>query len=369
MISEASHNIRVDVIIPVHTPNRQIDRAVRSVELAGMDTGPGGDCRITVVCHNTDIAPIQHKIRQASRADVRYIQHLDSERGPAGPFNRGIAESSAPWFMIMGSDDTLEPQALARWLQEAERTQADVLIAPEAHFQGSAVHTPVVRPFRRTRLDAIHDRLAYRTAPLGLIRRSLVDLLSLSFPSGLTNGSDQLVSAKLWFSGLSIVYGRGLPRYIVHADAKERVTLTLKDLDEDLLFATELLKHSWFLTLPEQSKHAIVTKLIRVHLFSHVALRATSGAWDQRQAEKGAAILGELLSAAPRALRPLSIADRRLVDAIAKPEAHSSAVVAQLCSARRRFQHPRTWVSRDLRYALHREAPLRFMSASLLVQA
>lgn len=369
MIPEASHNIRVDVIIPVHTPNRQIDRAVRSVELAGLNTGAGGNCRITLICHNTDIAPIRQKVEQASQADVRYIQHSDSERGPAGPFNRGIAESDAPWFMIMGSDDTLEPGALSKWLGEAERTHADVLIAPEAHFQGSAIHTPVVRPFRRTKLDPIRDRLTYRTAPLGLIKRALVDRLSLRFPAGLTNGSDQLVSAKLWFSGLSIIYGRGLPRYIVHADAKERVTLALKDLDEDLLFATELVKDPWFQGLPEQSKHAIVTKLIRVHLFSYVGLRAAAGAWNQRQAEKGAAILRELLSAAPKALGPLSIADRRVVDALEKATAESSASMAQLCSARRTFQHPRTWVPRDPRYVLHREAPIRFMSASFLVQA
>lgn len=359
----------VDVIIPVHTPNRQIDRAVQSIDRAGLNTGTAGDCRVTVVCHNTEIAPIKEKIRKVSQADVRYIHHVDSEMGPAGPFNRGIAEASSRWFMIMGSDDTLEPEALVRWVIAAEHADADVLIAPEAHFQGSAIHTPVVRPFRRIQLDPVLDRLSYRTAPLGLIRRSLVERLSLHFPSGLSNGSDQLVSAKLWFSGLSVVYGRGLPRYLVHSDAKERVTFTLKDLDEDLRFATELVKDPWFRSLPERSRHAVVTKLIRVHLFSHVGLRASSGMWDHRQAEKGVEILGELLTVAPRALRPLSIADRELVDAIANPSFRPLSSVAELCAARRRFKHPRTWIPRDLRYAMHREAPLRFMSASLLVRS
>lgn len=360
---------RVDVIIPVHTPNRQIDRAVRSVELAGLDTGEGGDCRITVVCHNTTIAPIREKIEAASNAKVRYLYHVDSNRSPAGPFNRGIAESSAEWFMIMGSDDTLEPEAIRLWLRQAERIEADVLIAPEAHFQGSPVRTPVMRPLRRGSLHPVRDRLSYRTAPLGLIRRSLVDRLSLHFPSGMANGSDQLVSAKLWFSGLRIVYGRGLPRYLVHSDAVERITLSHRDLDEDLRFATELLKDPWFAALSESSKHALVTKIIRVHLFSYVALRAASGAWDMRQASMGTMILDALLAAAPRALEPLSIADRRLTDMIAFPTPNSLASLPNLCAARRKFHHPGTWAPRNLVYALHREAPLRFMTASALVQA
>jgi hypothetical protein len=357
---------RVDVIIPVHTPDRQIDRAVLSLVGSGLDTGPGGECRITIVCHNTEVAPIRSKVQSASSADVRYLPYDDGIKSPAGPFNHGLAKSTAPWVMIMGSDDTLEPDALRRWLDRAEDTRADVLIAPEAHADGRSIRTPVVRRRRRDRLDPVADRLSYRTAPLGLIRRELVDRLDLHFPTSMANGSDQPVSARLWFSGLAISYGRGLPRYLVHDDAQARVTFTLKDMREDLFFATELVKDPWFKALPEASRQSLVTKLVRVHLFSHVGLRAGTPSWNPEQARQSAEILTSLLSAAPRALRPLSLADRKLLDAIGQ-ELTDPEAMAVLCRTRRRFTHPSTWIPRDLRYLFHREAPFRFMAASALV--
>ncbi|WP_404800717.1 glycosyltransferase family 2 protein [Arthrobacter vasquezii] len=350
----------------MHTPDRQIERAVSSLESSGLEIGENAECRITVVCHNTAVDPIRRKIEASSGAHVRFLHLEDGNKSPAGPFNLGFSSSTASWVMIMGSDDTLEADALRRWLFEAESTNTDVLIAPEAHFGGASIHTPVVRWSRRKHLDPVSDRLAYRTAPLGLIRRELIEELDLRFPMNMANGSDQAVSARLWFSNLSITYGRGLPRYLVHDDATERVTFTLKDLEADLLFVTELMKDPWFHKLSGRSRHAIVTKLIRVHLFSHVGMRAASGAWDRRQATQAETVLQTLLSAAPRALKPLSIADRTLVDAIASGLADPTAM-AELCAARRRFKQPRTWAPRDVRYILHREAPPRFMVASALV--
>ena len=168
------------------------------------------------------------------------------------------------------------------------------------------------------------------------------------------------------FSGLSIGYGRGLPRYIVHDDAENRVTFTLRDLTDDLFFATELVKDPWFQGLPAAARHALVTKLVRVHLFSHVGLRASALSWDTEQARQGAEILEILLSEAPNALLPLSLADRELLDAIAG-QVSDSEVMSGLCNARRRFTHPSTWVPREIRYLFHREAPIRFMTASALV--
>jgi hypothetical protein len=366
VIAQPNSTPRVDVIVPVHTPNRQIDRAVASIVDGGLTVGPDGDCRINVVCHNTEVGPVRDKVRAMSSAAVRYLHYADGIRSPAGPFNYGLAESTAPWVMIMGSDDTLEPDAIRQWLGRAEGTQADVLIAPEAHASGRSIRTPVLRRQRSQHLDPVADRLSYRTAPLGLIRRALVEQLDLHFPTSMANGSDQPVSARLWFSGLSIGYGRGLPRYIVHDDAENRVTFTLKDLRDDLLFATELVKDPWFSGLPEAARHALVTKLVRVHLFSHVGLRADALSWNAKQARQGAEILETLISQAPRSLRPLSLADRRLLEAIGE-QVPEPETMAALCSARRRFSHPSTWVPRDMRYLLHREAPLRFMAASALV--
>lgn len=368
MDNEIQDSVLLDLVIAVHTPDRPVGRAVASLVDGGLPTAPGAQrrLRINVVCHNTDVDPIRKRVAPEHRGLVRFHHYVDGIKSPAGPFNHGIAESSGTWVAIMGSDDSVEPGALARWVEAAERDHADVLIAPMGHAGGGPIRTPVVRRTRHARLDPVADRLTYRTAPLGLLRLSLVRRLGLTFPTRYATGEDQSFSAKLWFSGANISYGRGLPRYLVHADAALRVTHTPRPVAEDLAFATDLVTSGWFEDLPHRAREAIVTKIIRVHIFGHVLLRAEAGTWSSADAAEMARELQKLLFRAPHAARPLSLADRRLLDAVAREEA-DVALMKALALARRRFASPQTWLPRSLSQALHPEAPLRFMSASALV--
>jgi hypothetical protein len=198
------------------------------------------------------------------------------------------------------------------------------------------------------------------------MRLALVRSLGLDFPVRYATGEDQSFSAKLWFSGASVSYGRGLPRYLVHDDAAARVTATARPVSEDLAFATDLVESDWFAGLGLAQRTAIVTKLIRVHVFGHVMLRTGAGTWGDEAAAEMAAAARKLLFAAPTAARPLSVADRALLDAVARQET-DPAVMQTLATLRRTFTNPRTWLPRDLSQLLHREAPLRFMIASALV--
>lgn len=368
MDKETQDSVLLDVVIAVHTPDRPVGRAVASLLEGGLaaEAGTQRRLRINVVCHNTEVGPIRERVAPEHRGLVRFLHYADGIKSPAGPFNHGIAESSGTWVAIMGSDDSVEPGALVQWVEAAERADCDVLIAPMAHAGGSRIHTPVVRRTRRGRLDPVADRLAYRTAPLGLMKLSLVRRLGLMFPPQYATGEDQSFSAKLWFSGARISYGRGLPRYLVHSDAGVRVTNTPRSVTEDMAFATDLVLSGWFEELPKRAKEAIVTKIIRVHVFGHVLLRAEAGTWNRADAREMAQELRKLLFSAPHAVRPLSLADRKLLDAVAREEADVD-VMESLARARRQFRSPRTWVPRNITAALHPEAPLRFMSASALV--
>ena len=279
MDNQSQDSVLLDVVIAVHTPDRPVERAVASLVAGGLPTDPRGAqrLRINVVCHNTDVDPIRARVAAEHQPLVRFLHYSDGIKSPAGPFNHGIARATGTWVAIMGSDDSVEPGALARWVESAEAERADVLIAPMAHAGGSTIRTPVARPTRRAGLDPVRDRLSYRTAPLGLMRLSLIRALGLTFPTDYRTGEDQLFSAKLWFSGARISYGRGLPRYLVHDDAQLRVTRTPRPVTEDLAFATDLVATDWFGRLKPRSREALVTKLIRIHVFGHVLLRAQSG--------------------------------------------------------------------------------------------
>lgn len=361
-------SVLVDVVIAVHTPDRPIERTVASLMESGLPTGVGdaGRLRVTVVCHNTAAGPIRDRVAPEHRERVRFVEYADGIKSPAGPFNHGISLATGTWVSIMGSDDSLEPGALAQWVQRAEGDSADVLIAPMAHAGGDVIRTPVVRRSRSAGLDPVADRLTYRTAPLGIIRLSLVRSLDLVLPTKYATGEDQSFSAALWFSGARISYGRGLPRYLVHDDAVVRVTATPRSVTDDLAFAADLVDSDWFAGLAVRERTAIVTKLLRVHVFGHVMLRAEAGSWCAQDAGEMAVVARRLLFAAPRAARPLSLADRTLLDAVARQDPDSS-VMKSLATLRRTFSNPRTWLPRDVSALLHPEAPLRFMSASALL--
>lgn len=369
MDSNSQDSILVDMVIAVHSPDRPIERAVASLIAGGLPTEPGisGRLRISVVCHNTDVAPIRDRVAPEHRGLIRFLHYVDGIQSPAGPFNYGLSEATGNWVGIMGSDDSLEIGAVAAWAGAASADGADVLVAPMAHAGGGSIRTPVVRRTRRVGLDPISDRLAYRSAPLGLMKRSLIRDLGLAFLTSYASGEDQLFSAKLWFSGARITYGRGLPRYLVHDDAVARVSLTGRPIADDMAFATGLVATDWFSGLTAKARESIVTKLVRVHVFGQVALRSAAGSWSADDSAALAEVLEVMLVSAPNALRPLSRADRALVDALVRHEG-DCGLMDRLSSSRRDFSSPATWFPLEIAAVFHPEAPMRFMVASALVR-
>src|SRR5690606_21226288 len=78
---------------------------------------------------------------------------------------------------IIGSDDTFDDGALGAWATLADELGSAWLMARLETDTGEHIPTPRTRPGRSRDLDLVLDRLAYRTAPLGLLRRrTLVDL-------------------------------------------------------------------------------------------------------------------------------------------------------------------------------------------------
>ncbi|WP_434993715.1 glycosyltransferase [Arthrobacter sp. Ld5] len=358
---------RVDMVIAVHNEQRPIGAAVRSLLDGGLVDGRPDGLRITVVCHNISAARIAPGVLDEDRARVRFLELSDGIQSPAGPLNHGIAHATAPYVGVMGSDDTVEPGAISDWFTLAEKLRSDVVIAPERHADGRTIRTPVLRPGRHRDLHPVRDRLSYRTAPLGLLRRSEVGRLSLRFTPGFPTGDDQEFTSKLWFGGGRIDYARGAGRYVVGADASDRVTFARRPVDAELEFATALVQSEWFQGRAVSERRSIVVKLVRVHVFGLVQTRFESGGWSDDDRAVASRILTTLLAQAPGALDPLSLADHRLVRAILDPSIGSDELQRRAAS-RRRFGRVDTLVPSSLKSALNPESPLRFMPAAALLR-
>lgn len=355
----------VDLVIAVHSTSRPIGRAVESAALAGLDLNVDGGLRINVVCHNIDTSPIQELIPEPLRERVRFLQCRDGVPSPAGPFNAGLDAATAQYASIMGSDDMLEPGSLRQWLEVAQRHGSAAVLAPQRHATGAKVRTPPVRVGRRHGLDPIKDRLSYRTAPLGLLETAEIRRLGLRFTPGYRTGEDQEFSSKLYFGGGRLDYARGAGHYVVGADAVDRVTSELRPVSEEFRFALCLVDSAWFKSLPGPSRRAIVTKLIRVHVFAAASSRDAS-AWTGAERAVLAAAAHSILAAAPDALHALSVADARLFTAITDP-GRDSADLVHLGRLRRKFGTPATLLASRATAQFSPEAPLRFMVASALI--
>ncbi|MEN8581899.1 glycosyltransferase family 2 protein [Burkholderia sp. RS01] len=356
----------VDVVIAVHSSGRPIERAVASAFDGGLAANQDGGVRVSVVCHNIEAEAIRRRLPADTAEQVRWLTCQDGIPSPAGPFNAGIAAADGEYACIMGSDDYLESGALAQWLTVARDGGAAAVIAPQRHADGNKIRTPPVRAGRKSRLDPVRDRLSYRTAPLGLISTKEIQRHSLAFTAGLKTGEDQEFSSRLWFGGGRIDYARGAGHYVVGADAQDRVTYTRRPVTDELSFATRLVASDWFKGLTDTGRRAIVVKLLRVHVFGLVGVRADHGGWSVADMAELAAVARSLLAAAPGAADPMAIADRRLLDTILDRLADPAALVAA-AAARRRFGRPETLFARGIRNNLNPESPLRFIAASLLV--
>ena len=357
----------VDLVIAVHDARRPIARAVRSALAAGR--GLAGDgLRVTVVCHNLGADAVAERLgpELAGDAAVRLLELADGIRSPAGPFNFGLDAADARFVSIMGSDDELEPGALAAWAHFADRRGLDVVIPVERHAGGGLIRTPPVRLRRAAPLDPVRDRLAYRTAPLGLLSTALVRRLGVRMAAGVATGEDQDFSARLWFSGAAIGYARGLPAYLVGADAAERTTLAHRSVHDEFAASVALVDQPWFRALDLAHRRAIAVKLVRIHVFSFIARRVTAGDWAPGERGELASVIDWLEVAAPGFTGALSRADAAVLDALGEASVTPERFAA-LAAARRRFGAPATLVTRRLGALLAPDAPLRFMVASALL--
>lgn len=352
----------VDVIIAVHNPARPIARAVASVL-----RHTRSDVRVTVVCHNTDRAGIAANLGEfADDPRLRLLEQADGIASPSGPFNAGLEAATGRFTAIMGSDDELVAGAVDSWVRVAKRDGASMVIPRLAHATGQGVATPPVRPFRTRRLDPVRDRLAYRSAPLGLVSRSRLGHVRLA--SGSETGEDNAYSLRVWFSGEPISFDLAGPAYLIHDDAEDRVTFSVRTISSELSFLQVLLGDDFITQMSPRARDALVVKLIRIHLFGAVFNRRDAPSWSPADLTDLEACARRVIGLAPGAARVLSRADRDLLDEILLGAAASVSRLKRLAEARRRFLRPDGLLPRSLRYALAREAPLRMIAASWLVR-
>ena len=368
-------DVDVDVVVAVHDLARPVGAtvlsALRGADLAGV-LPSGHRVRVTVACHGLDGGDVRRSVERVLAVTgeedlgvhVRYLEVRDGLRSPAGPFNAGLAAADGRWVGIVGSDDTFAEGALGGWATLGDELGSAWVMARLETDTGELVPTPRTRPGRTRDLDLVLDRLAYRTAPLGLLRRSTLVELGLLEPGaerptgpltpGLATGEDVELSLRLASSGERVDYAADLPPYVIGTGAAQsalpvgkgdrerglqggaggqsalsvgtgdrerglqgaRVTHARRPVADELAAHARLVDLRWVAALPEPARRAIVVKTLRIHVLGAVRRRPSPLDWAPGEAAWVRALTRDLLALGPDAELALHRADRELLDAV-----------------------------------------------------
>ncbi|WP_167756936.1 glycosyltransferase family 2 protein [Leifsonia flava] len=313
----------IDVVIAVHDPRRRIDRAVASVLAAS----PSTDARVTVVAHGISAESLSDALVSfAGEARLRVVEFADGLYSPAGPFNHGLGIATGTYVAIMGSDDFLESGALDAWSEHVRSHRTDYLIARLRDQAGALWRDPLTRPFRGARLDPVRDRLNYRAAPLGLIRRSYLEGTGIALTTGFTSGEDIELGLALLNGQARIDVGQHLPCYVIGQDAPQRVTLLTRSPAAEFEALLHLSEQSWPLSLPRRRRRAIAIKLWRMNVIPAVLLRQQASDWTPDDLDALRRVAEWLHRLDESAVRSLSRSEHLVVAAATAPDADGVAL-------------------------------------------
>lgn len=346
---------RVTVVVPVHDPSRPIHRAVSSVV-----SGTSTSLEVLVVAHNVSPQEIVAALRELQKdARVRVLSLQDGIRGPASPKNFGLENATGRFVSFLDSDDVFEAGAIDRWVSLADAEPWDVVIANRTEPDGSWSASPPVRVGRRRNLKGVADRLAYRAAPFGLLRRSLVE--NLRFPEDVPTGEDLAFSSQIWFSQARIAFAFGAPGYRVFSDQDERATTIGRPLASDMAWLDATFNPQLPWMRDREARRSMVIKALRENIPDTVADRLPER-WSSSDAVQMGRMVSRLVDCENSSLGFLSVREHRFVEALLDEEA-SGKRLSQLLKERSQLRTLGSLTPQNPLLVFASAAPLRYRLA------
>ncbi|HYE95243.1 MAG TPA: glycosyltransferase family 2 protein [Rubricoccaceae bacterium] len=203
---------KVSVVVPAYNVERYVARAVRSalaqtladVEVIVVDDGSTDSTAAAALAAGDD--------------RVRVVAH-GANRGPGAARNTGIEHARGEWVGVLDADDWFGPRRLARLLEAAEATGAD-LVADDLYLIADGASVPYARQLRsggvRARapypIDLVPfvDSLLRGKRPMysllqPLIRREALLRTGLRYDEGIRLGEDIAFGIDALLAGLRFV--------------------------------------------------------------------------------------------------------------------------------------------------------------------
>ncbi|MSS83465.1 glycosyltransferase family 2 protein [Actinomycetaceae bacterium WB03_NA08] len=369
-------DLDVQIVVPIHDPSRFFERMVTAV--LG-EEGPDLRVGVIAVLHNLGVdedKEVRRRLRivEKTPGSLRFLTVRDGIPSPAGPLNAGLESAEAEWVGVAGSDDDLDHGALASWVIQGMRRNADIVLAPILDTDGTLAPTPPVRvggKISRTRRP-IADRLYYRSSPVGIFRRTHLQRSQARMTVHAQTGEDIAFMARLLSNGGQRKSPRVIvadPRqgaYRIVDDAPSRASTKRKAIEDQLCGVRGALSSSTMSILTTQQQRALGTKILRRDLIEILSQRVEWG--DITDATESLAEIVEQIQKIGNCEGYLAKSEMNLLREGTSPTATLESIKEALQQARQ-YRSFSSLLAHDWRLTFSRDAPLRYRFASKFAAA
>ncbi|WP_328536119.1 glycosyltransferase family 2 protein [Streptomyces sp. NBC_00344] len=141
-----------------------------------------------------DSGPLLARAARTHRGMLRTGQQQHG-LGPAAARNLGLSQAAGRYVIFLEAADRLAPDALARMVAAADRSEADVVLGK---LESTGRHSVATSMFRANQdyTDLYGSRVYWSLTPDKLFRMSLLQRRGLQFPTDLHIGDDQVFTAQ-----------------------------------------------------------------------------------------------------------------------------------------------------------------------------
>lgn len=269
---------RFSVIVPVYNTEAYLDDC--------LDSLIGQTCADwEAVCVNdgsTDESLAVLRRRAAADSRIRVIDRANG--GVSAARNAGIDAARGEFVSFLDSDDRLAPGALARVVEEIDRTGADV-VTYGAYFVPDSAATPWMR-LKLSPRDVVYrgfsTDLLFKEQSMPYIRfaarRELLDRRGIRFPEGLKLAEDMVVLFSIYLNaGVSALISDKLYEYRMEREGQvtgdSNVDVEMRTRSH--LPAIELMFRAWRERFPEgEHAGAVIAWSIEFVLYGLLCLNA-----------------------------------------------------------------------------------------------
>jgi glycosyltransferase involved in cell wall biosynthesis len=200
--------VDVSVVVPFFNPGADLEDCVASL-LA--QTLAADRYEILLMDDGSTDSSGRRADDWARRHEHVSVHHLAASGGPARPRNVGIDRARGRYVQFVDSDDTLAPGALARLLEVADGSDADVVVGKlSSDFRG--IYHPLFRETvtRRTLADY---PLIHNVTVCKMFRRTFLDEHAVRFPEGPHYIEDQQICIRAYAHARSVAVVADLACY------------------------------------------------------------------------------------------------------------------------------------------------------------